>query len=63
MQKSNINTDNSNISRIKFISKIYIFSVVMEPFYMFILAPQGVTGIGASFSRILQFDWKIFGIL
>jgi len=27
----------------------------MEPFYMFILAPQGVTGIGASFSRILQF--------
>ena len=27
----------------------------MEPFYMFVLAPQGITGIGASFSRILQF--------
>ena len=55
MQESNINTDNSNTSRIKFISKIYILSVVMEPFYMFVLAPQGITGIGASFSRILQF--------
>ena len=55
MQESNINTDNSNTSRIKFISKIYILSVVMEPFYMFVLAPQSITGIGASFSRILQF--------
>ena len=55
MQESNINTDNSNTSRIKFISIIYIWSVVMEPFYMFVLAPQGITGIGASFARILQF--------
>ena len=55
MHESNINTDNSNTSRVKFISKIYILSVVMEPFYMFVLAPQGITGIGASFSRILQF--------
>ena len=54
MQESNINTDNSNTSRINFIIKIYILSVVMEPFYMFVLAPQGITGIGASFSRILQ---------
>jgi len=55
MQESNINTDNSNTFRINFIIKIYILSVVMEPFYMFVLAPQGFTGIGASFSRILQF--------
>jgi len=27
----------------------------MEPFYMFVFAPQGITGIGASFARILQF--------
>ena len=51
---NNFQTINSNTSRIKFISKIYILSVVMEPFYMFVFAPQGITGIGASFSRILQ---------
>ena len=55
MQESNINNDNSNTSRINFIIKIYILSVVMEPFYMFVLAPQDITGIGLSVSRILQF--------
>jgi len=55
MQESNINTGNSNNSRIKLISKIYILSVVMEPLYYFVLVPQNITGIGANFSRILQF--------
>ena len=55
MHESNINTDNSNTSRIKFISKIYILSVVMEPLYYFILVPQHISGIGANFARILQF--------
>ena len=55
MHESNINTGNSNTSRIKFISKIYILSVVMEPLYFFILVPQNITGIGANFARIFQF--------
>ncbi|SVC45511.1 uncharacterized protein METZ01_LOCUS298365, partial [marine metagenome] len=55
MHESNINTGNSNTSRIKFISKIYILSVVMEPLYYFILVPQHISGIGANFARILQF--------
>ena len=54
MQELNINT-NSKASTLKLISKVYIWSVVMEPLYFFILVPQNITGIGANFSRILQF--------
>ena len=45
---------NSNTSRIKFITKIYIWSVVIEPLYMFVLVPRSVVGISGNFSRILQ---------
>ena len=54
MQESNVNTE-TKTSRVNLLTKIYIWSVVMEPFYMFVFAPQGITGIGASFARILQF--------
>ena len=54
MQQSNINTE-INTSRINLLSKVYIWSVVMEPLYYFTLAPQNVTGVGGNFSRILQF--------
>ena len=54
MQESNINT-NSQTSTLKLISKVYVWSVVMEPLYYFILVPQNITGIGANFARIFQF--------
>ena len=54
MQESNINT-NSETSTLKLISKVYIWSVLMEPLYYFILVPQNITGIGANFARIFQF--------
>ena len=54
MQESNIIT-NSKTSTLKLITKVYIWSVVMEPLYYFILAPQYITGIGANFARIFQF--------
>ncbi len=54
MQESNIIT-NSKTSTLKLITKVYIWSVVMEPLYYFILAPQYLTGIGANFARIFQF--------
>ena len=53
MQESNINID-TKTSRVNLLSKVYIWSVVMEPLYYFILASQGITGIGWSVSRILQ---------
>ena len=54
MEKSNIITD-IKTSKLKLISKVYIWSVVMEPLYFFILVPQNITGIGANFARIFQF--------
>ncbi|SVE54426.1 uncharacterized protein METZ01_LOCUS507280, partial [marine metagenome] len=45
MQESNVNTE-TKTSRVNLLIKIYIWSVVMEPFYMFVFAPQGITGIG-----------------
>ena len=54
MQESNIITD-IRTSKLKLISKVYIWSVVMEPLLYFILAPQNITGIGANFARIFQF--------
>ena len=54
MQESNIMT-NSKTSSLKLITKVYIWSVIMEPLYYFILAPQYITGIGANFARIFQF--------
>ena len=54
MGESSIITD-TKTSKLKLISKVYIWSVVMEPLYFFILVPQNITGIGANFARILQF--------
>jgi hypothetical protein len=54
MQELNINTE-TKTSRVNLLSKVYIWSVVMEPLYYFFLAPQSITGIGANFSRVLQF--------
>ena len=54
MQESNIITD-IRTSKLKLISKVYIWSVVMEPLLYFILAHQNLTGIGANFARIFQF--------
>ena len=54
MKESNIITD-IRTSKLKLISKVYIWSVVMEPLFYFILAPQNITGIGANFARIFQF--------
>ena len=54
MGELSIITD-TKISKLKLISKVYIWSVVMEPLYFFLLAPQNITGIGANFARILQF--------
>jgi hypothetical protein len=54
MQKSNIITE-TKISKVNLLSKVYIWSVIFEPLYFFILAPQSITGIGANFSRVLQF--------
>ncbi|SVB25720.1 uncharacterized protein METZ01_LOCUS178574 [marine metagenome] len=54
MPESNINTE-TKTSRVNLLTKVYIWSVVMEPFYMFVLVPQNITGIGANFARILQF--------
>jgi len=53
MQESIFNTETKS-SRVNLLTQIYIWSLVMEPFYMFVFAPQGITGIGASFARILQ---------
>jgi len=54
MQDSNIITD-IRTSKLKLISKVYIWSVVMEPLLYFVLVPQNITGIGANFARIFQF--------
>ena len=54
MEDSNIITG-IKTSKLKLISKVYIWSVVMEPLYFFILVPQNITGIGANFARIFQF--------
>jgi hypothetical protein len=54
MQESNINTE-TRTSRVNLLSKVYIWSVVLEPFYYFILVGPNVTGVSARFSRILQF--------
>ena len=42
-------------SRVNLLSKVYIWSVVMEPLYYFVMASQHITGVGANFSRVLQF--------
>jgi len=54
MQESKIDTK-IETSRVSLLSQVYIWSVVMQPLYYFVLTPQNITGIGVSFSRILQF--------
>ena len=54
MQESKIDTK-IETSRVSLLSQVYIWSVVMQPLLYFVLAPQNITGIGVSFSRILQF--------
>lgn len=54
MHESNIITD-IRTPKLKLISKVYIWSVLMEPLYYFVLAPQNITGITANFARIFQF--------
>ncbi len=47
---------NANISRkVPLITKIFVWSILLEPLIFFHIVPQNISGVGGSLSRILQF--------
>ena len=42
-------------TRLNFISKLYVWSVVFETLLFFILVSQDLSGVGGNLSRVLQF--------
>ena len=60
--KANID---SKVSHISLSTKLFIWSVLFEPLIFFHLVPQNLSGIGGSFSRILQFlflSWMLINL-
>ena len=54
MQESIINID-TKTSKVNLLSKVYIWSVVMEPLLYFLMFPPSVTGVSGGLGRVLQF--------